>query len=1039
MTGGLTISTNKAAATGFSFEELREQGLSYIEKLSGKLWTDYNTHDPGITFLELICYAITDLGYRTNMPVADLLASEKNNDEAMHRQFLSALHILPSAPVSVADYRKILVRISGVKNAWISRGHQHIMADYKKQPTELRYTPEGVAPVSGKEAIFSLKGLNTILIEYDTFNVPDEAALQQKQEEVKEAVRRVYHHFRNLCEDLAAVTEVPEQEIVICTEIELQPKADPEQVYAETAFAIDQYLSPDIHFYTLPQMQQKGYSSDQIFDGPVYDYSSIISTGDNQVSGEYFTRKGFIDDAELSLSDLKRSVRLSDIIRVVNKVPGVKLIKNISFGFCSCQEKNKDKVAQSFQKDTWELCIREGHKPTLCLDNSVINFYKDIIPIELKMAEAKAKVLAVKNGFAKEQSNATIEDLPMPQGAYRNPGYYATMQNDLPPVYGVGANRLPDSVSDERKAQAKQLQAYLLFFDQVLANYFSQLAHVKDLLSADDHSRKSYFNNAVAVTGNFDAENIFTGVVNWEAGIDEIYQTAGLDNYTTRKNQFLDHLLARFNEQFSEYVFLLHRIYGPDFDAAIIRNKTDFYKDYEQVSTWRGSAADYYNAMPDELALANVSGLEKRVSRLLGFNNYKRYPLGTTAYNVAKISFSNPASRYNWTVAQNGAFVIIGTGQSLRQAEAYEELGLSTIIGMEETAYRYTISGDGTDAGFAITGADERLAALSYQTFPVPAPVDITALSVSLTDAINEVVNAGAAAFTYVPDAAGKRVRFVLKNDAGAVIAGSAIALPVLPGETATGKFAEAEAVVNKIIAADAKAFRIVFNSDFTKATFILPDATGEVLLVANNWYHVSKPVVASDTFADVQKAIASLIDYFTNEFRLEGMYVVENILLRPADMAGPAAFMPVCMDPDGSYCYPLDPYSFRINIILPGYTLRLRNTYFRQYAERIIRLETPAHVLARICFVDETHMKAFEAAYNNWLKAKQQAGGGTDDITVAALTGKLIEVVEGLFTVYDEGRLSDCNDDTEEITPILLGQTFLGTNGAGNFSGPLG
>src|ERR1017187_2729901 len=53
---------------------LRQSGLKYIEELGNRLWTDYNEHDPGITILEALCYAITELGYRTDLPMQDLLA-----------------------------------------------------------------------------------------------------------------------------------------------------------------------------------------------------------------------------------------------------------------------------------------------------------------------------------------------------------------------------------------------------------------------------------------------------------------------------------------------------------------------------------------------------------------------------------------------------------------------------------------------------------------------------------------------------------------------------------------------------------------------------------------------------------------------------------------------------------------------------------------------------------------------------------------------------------------------------------------------------
>ena len=59
------------------FGQLRDAGLEYVEAgQSSQLWTDHNTHDPGITMMEMLCYAITDLGNRTNCPVDPILPNE---------------------------------------------------------------------------------------------------------------------------------------------------------------------------------------------------------------------------------------------------------------------------------------------------------------------------------------------------------------------------------------------------------------------------------------------------------------------------------------------------------------------------------------------------------------------------------------------------------------------------------------------------------------------------------------------------------------------------------------------------------------------------------------------------------------------------------------------------------------------------------------------------------------------------------------------------------------------------------------------------
>jgi hypothetical protein len=44
--------------------ELVRSAEKHIVSLSSELWTDYEIHDPGITIMELLCYAITDLEYR---------------------------------------------------------------------------------------------------------------------------------------------------------------------------------------------------------------------------------------------------------------------------------------------------------------------------------------------------------------------------------------------------------------------------------------------------------------------------------------------------------------------------------------------------------------------------------------------------------------------------------------------------------------------------------------------------------------------------------------------------------------------------------------------------------------------------------------------------------------------------------------------------------------------------------------------------------------------------------------------------------------
>src|SRR5690606_14573347 len=108
-----TIAAKRQLTPAMDYEWLRGEGLKHIEQLASDLWTDYNAHDPGITLLEALCYAITELGYRSDFDTKDLLHG------ASGQVLYNAREILTNHPFTIADYRKLLIDIEGVNNAWL--------------------------------------------------------------------------------------------------------------------------------------------------------------------------------------------------------------------------------------------------------------------------------------------------------------------------------------------------------------------------------------------------------------------------------------------------------------------------------------------------------------------------------------------------------------------------------------------------------------------------------------------------------------------------------------------------------------------------------------------------------------------------------------------------------------------------------------------------------------------------------------------------------------------------------------------------------
>ena len=127
----ITIPKKVATQNDLDYSFLRGKGLEYIEQLASNLWTDYNSHDPGVTMLEMLSYAITDLGLRIKMPLENILSPKDDTEQDIGEQFYKATQILPSKPITEMDYRKLFIDISGVKNCWLKPFEKTVFVDCK--------------------------------------------------------------------------------------------------------------------------------------------------------------------------------------------------------------------------------------------------------------------------------------------------------------------------------------------------------------------------------------------------------------------------------------------------------------------------------------------------------------------------------------------------------------------------------------------------------------------------------------------------------------------------------------------------------------------------------------------------------------------------------------------------------------------------------------------------------------------------------------------------------------------------------------------
>jgi hypothetical protein len=558
------ISSEKETSPGLDYGLLRAEGINLIQKLTGAFWTDYNEHDPGVTILELLCYAITDLSYRTQFDIQDHLYNDPDDDT-----LLKAHDILPCNALTLNDYRKLIFdTVFELKNVW-------------------------VLPILDDGSSF--RGLYKILIDIDPAIKSEEEKLA-----VAEKTRRVFCDNRNICEDIEEIKILDQLDVGIYADIEVDGIRDLESILAYIYFKVDEYLSPEIRFYSLGELLQEGYTLNEIYNGPLL-------------------KHGFIKTSELQPKSNK--ILISEVIKFIMQVPGVVSVKNLHL-------KVGDKIYEN------QIEISEDELPkllTMLTDeqgNSTIQFFRGAVnytTIDFNIVKRKLNELQSANKRVYRLSEETI---PIPLGKKLNVEPYFSIQNHFPLVYGIGQYGLPGSADTKRKAQAKQLKGFLLIYEQLLANYLSQLANVKKLFSLKEDLKQTYFYQTLDSVPDVkpllkerkhefidETDLHFSTSLNYYIGLPELVKIK--DNYTDRRNRFLDYLLAIHGESYTQYSLSQFNYYfnESEFERHLIQNKTRFLKSLPTINKNRARG---FNYLESSVNTANITGMEAKISILLG-------------------------------------------------------------------------------------------------------------------------------------------------------------------------------------------------------------------------------------------------------------------------------------------------------------------------------------------------------------------------------------------------------------------------------------
>lgn len=992
----LSISKKASESKARDFVYLKEQGINYIQEVAGNHWTDYNTHDPGITLLEVLSYAINDLANRTSFNIKDLLA-EDNGPAGLQTHFFTPDKILPTNPVTINDLRRVIIDVPGIKNAWLEPkidslfhsdgplvyhepekgqlayeseenqnplsfiGLYDILLEFEhhsdfgdlnsntvRLPLEISNTESelngfkamlsatfpywddtlfpdtdtshlSAAQLSEYKINLLLDSLQdvdlTLYRGYDKFRISLEdlkdvpagkgrvkiadritgEPLEALETELRKAIGAVLsqltekyfnkvlwvrnliksvnaklQQYRNLCEDFINFKSLKVKELALCIKVDIKHNAVPDKVLSRLFHELEIFLAPPLAWSSLQELMDQNIPIDEIFDGPLLDH-------------------GFLPDSQMETSDRRKIIYISDLINVIQDIPGVAFVGEIETGLKDGREFKLHQGADQWHVILDDSKLQDYYIPRLNIDHSNIRFYKNDIPVSTNRDEVNSQLDLLRATATASCQKYETYNFTTSAGRSRDVGAYASVQEDLPLTYGIGEYGLATTESDDRKARAQQLKGYLLIFEQLLVNYLAQLKNVNQLFSLDTNIDRTYF-----VQDLYEVPNIATLLTDFlaEAGTTEnpkeddraalrskwsdfmentenaylqhvrdIAEGTRINGsgetesvFLNRRNRFLDHLMARFGEQIGDYANIMHSIDSDVSGYQLIEDKSLLLQDYPKISASRSKGFNYLAGTQQK------SGLEMRIARLLGIASDKEQNNRVTFETVQN------DEGHNAFRLKNQADQVI-----LRGVEFYEK---------EET----------------------------------------------LNEVKTHLMEEGLEPDNYhLKTFENKQFQFELR------IAG--------------------------------------------------------------------KPVAVSKKYKGNSDKRLQQIMLCVDHLRMadEQVLVIEHLLLRPK-LIHRDVLLPAYQVTDSygeAICCPgnADPYSFIVSIVLPSWPTRFRNTDFRRYVEEKIRTETPAHIFAKICWVRRETMTALDNSLTQW-KSAMAGVDFNDEQFIGGLQGRSVDTL---------------------------------------------
>jgi len=387
------ISKEEVLATAEDFFALKAKGLNLVQKLSGGLWTDYNSHDPGITILEQLCYGLTDIAFRNNFPIEDILAEAPlGKIDWRKNSFHAPSKIFSSHPVTLLDFRKLIIdSFEEIQNVWVIPS----------------------TPLSREEklsGLYKLEIMPSLAFQKALTKSPQILEVTQTK------ISKFLDSIRNIGELFEESVVLKPSPFVLDAKIDINEEMDPNRVFSELLYSVEKYLYQPVAYSSMEELIAEQNTLEEIFTGP-------------RLKG------GFIKNSEFR----PRAVTLykENFQRIFSRIRGVKNIVNLVFD--SDSEINFLRV----KKDCYANLITGLRNPQSIYNTISLYINGNKQSINREIVDQMVLELWSKNyrQYQFDQFKESYLETKM-KGRFRALSEYTSIQHHFPIIYGIGVEGL---------------------------------------------------------------------------------------------------------------------------------------------------------------------------------------------------------------------------------------------------------------------------------------------------------------------------------------------------------------------------------------------------------------------------------------------------------------------------------------------------------------------------------------------------------------------------------------------------------------------